>query len=90
MVLATISISQAAFVRISPAFLGEFAGPIMQLLITFLLIASMIVWDLKSARRLHPATLWAGVLLYLSQPLRIPLGATDAWRGFANWAMALI
>ena len=90
MVLATISIAQAAFVRIWPPFLGEFAGPIMQLLLTFLLIASMIAWDLRTTRRLHPATLWAGIPLFISQPLRIPIGETAPWLGFAHWAMGLI
>ncbi len=90
MVLATISIAQAAFVRIWPPFLGEFAGPIMQMLLTFLLIVALIAWDLKTSRRLHPATLWAGIPLFISQPLRIPLGETDAWLAVGNWMMELV
>ena len=90
MLLATISISQAAFVRIWPPFLGEFAGPIMQLLLTFLLIAAMVAWDLRATERLHPATLWAGIPLFISQPLRIPLGETDAWLGFSNWMLQFV
>lgn len=90
MLLATLSISQAAFVRIWPPFLGEYAGPIMQLLLTFLLIAAMVAWDLRTTKRLHPATLWAGIPLFISQPLRIPLGETDAWLAIGNWMMRLV
>ena len=90
MLLATISIAQAAFVRIWPPFLGEFAGPIMQMLLTFLLLAAMVTWDLKTTRRVHPATLWAGIPLFVSQPLRIPLGETDAWLAIGDWMMRLI
>ena len=90
MVLATLSIAQAAFVRIWPPFLGEFAGPIMQMLLTFLLISAMVAWDLRTTRRLHPATLWAGIPLFISQPLRIPLGETDAWTAIGHWMMRLV
>ena len=90
MLLATISIAQAAFVRIWPPFLGEFAGPIMQMLLTFLLISAMVVWDLRTTKRLHAATLWAGIPLFVSQPLRIPLGETDAWLAIGHWMMQLV
>lgn len=90
MLFATLSIAQAAFVRIWPPFLGEFAGPIMQMLLTFLLIGAIVAWDLHTTKRLHPATLWAGIPLFISQPLRIPLGETDAWLGIGNWLMQLV
>ena len=90
MLFATLSICQAAFVRISPPFLGEFAGPIMQMLLSFLFVATVATWDFRTSRRLHPATLWAGIPLFLSQPLRIPLGETAGWKAIAGWAMQLI
>ena len=90
MLFATLSITQAAFVRISPSFLGEFAGPIMQMLLTFLFVLAVALWDFSATRRLHPATLWAGIPLFISQPLRIPVGETAAWQSFASWAMQLI
>ena len=90
MLFATLSICQAAFVRISPPFLGEFAGPIMQLLLTFLLVGAIVTWDLRTTRRLHATTLWAGIPLFLSQPLRIPVGETEAWKSLATSLMALV
>ena len=30
------------------------------------------------------ATLWAGLFYLLSQPLRVFVGGTDAWQGFAR------
>ena len=90
MLFATLSITQAAFVRISPEFLGEFAGPIMQMLLSFLFLLAVAAWDFSTTRRLHRATLWAGIPLFISQPLRIPVGETAAWQSFASWAMQLI
>jgi len=37
------------------------------------------IWDFKTRGRLHPVTLWAGLLLIVSQPLRLWLSGTDAW-----------
>ena len=90
MLFATLSICQAAFVRIWPPFLGEFAGPIMQMLLTFVFVTAVAAWDMRTSRRLHAATAWAGIPLFLSQPLRIPVGETAAWKDFAGWAMQLI
>ena len=90
MIFATLSICQAAFVRIWPPFLGDFAGPIMQMLLTFLFLAAVATWDFRTTRRLHPATAWAGIPLFISQPLRIPVGETAAWKAFGSWLMQLV
>jgi hypothetical protein len=41
-------------------------------------------------RRLHPATLWGGLLVVGSGPLRLAIALTDAWLAFANWTVALV
>ena len=38
----------------------------------------LVVWDLKTRSRLHPVTLWCGLLLVLSGPARLLLARTDA------------
>lgn len=90
MLLATLSICQAAFVRIQPPILGEFAGPIMQLLLTFAFVAAMAAWDRRSRHRIHPVTLWAGIPLFLSLPLRFVVAETDAWQSAGRWLMGLV
>jgi hypothetical protein len=36
---------------------------------------------------LHPAFAWGGLLIVLAQPLRIFIGASPTWIGFASWLL---
>jgi hypothetical protein len=40
---------------------------------------------LVTRRRLHPVTLWGGLALVVSQPLRLVVSGTGAWLAFARW-----
>jgi hypothetical protein len=51
--------------------------------LTDLFIAALVAYDLKKQGRLHPATLWGGGLMLLSQPARLWLSQTEAWNAFA-------
>jgi len=55
-----------------------------------LFLVPIIVWDIVSRGRLHPVTLWGGLVLIASQPLRMVLGETNAWIAFAGWAVGLL
>ena len=90
MLLATLSICQAGFVRIPGLALGEFGGPIVQMALTVLCLVALIAWDRKSLSRLHPVTLWAGIPLVISQPLRFAVAETDAWKKLGRLAMSLV
>jgi hypothetical protein len=37
---------------------------------------------------MHPVSLWGGILVFVSVPLRYALGQTDAWRRFAAWLIS--
>lgn len=82
MLLATISILGAAFARWPLALMA--AGPIAFFGATDLLIAAAALYDLAWQRRLHPATAWGGLLIVVSQPLRLAIGRTDAWLAIAK------
>jgi hypothetical protein len=84
MLIGSISIITAAVARWPFAIMQ--AGPPAFLGITDLFLVPIIAWDLYTRRRLHPATLWAGLALLVSQPLRLWLSGTDAWMAFARWA----
>ncbi len=48
-------------------------------------VLPLVVYDLATRRRLHPATLWGAMFLIVSQILRTVVGNTNLWLVFANW-----
>jgi hypothetical protein len=62
----------------------DIGNPLLFFALTDLFLIPLVVWDLKSRGRLHPVTVWCGLLLVVSQPLRLWLSGTDAWLAFAS------
>lgn len=87
MTLATVGIITAAIAR-WPGVLA--LGPLAFFGLTDLFIVALGVWDVRSRGRLHPATLWGGLLLIASQPLRLVISGTESWLAFARWAIGLV
>lgn len=83
MMLATISILPAAVARLPFAILQ--AGPIAFFGLTDIFVVVCVVYDLITLRRIHRATALAGLLIILSQPLRLMIASTQAWLVFAAW-----
>lgn len=83
MLLATISILAAAIARLPFGILK--AGPPAFFGLTDLFIVACIIYDLTARRRVHRATLWGGLIILLSQPLRLMISGTSAWMAFATW-----
>lgn len=84
MILASIAIVDASIAR-WPWHLVSQGGPPVFFGLADLFIVALLLYDLASRRRVHPATLWGGALLILSQPLRLILSATPGWQHFAAW-----
>lgn len=87
MLLATVSLVTAAIARwpgVSPL------GPLAFFGLTDLFVVALGVWDFSSRGRLHPVTLCGGLLLILSQPLRLAVSGTAGWLVFAKWATGLL
>ena len=82
MLLATIELCTAAIARIPPV---APYGPPGFFGVTDLFVVAMIAFDLTTLRKVHPATLWGGLLLIASQPLRLMLAGTGTWLAFATW-----
>ncbi|HLZ91490.1 MAG TPA: hypothetical protein VKQ28_07225 [Candidatus Acidoferrum sp.] len=80
--IATMGLTTAAFGR-WPMFRGHLPEA---LLMPDVLLAMLVTYDLWSARKIHRATLWAGVFLTLVDQLSLPIGRTVAWHAFATWA----
>lgn len=82
MFLATVAVLTAAIARLPyvlplgpPAFFG----------LTDLLIVAAMAFDRWTRGRIHPALFWGGLLLVISQPLRLFVSGTDTWMTIALW-----
>jgi hypothetical protein len=83
MLLATISLLAAPIARLPFGVLE--AGPPAFFGLTDLLLVPMLVYDLVTRGRIHPATGWGALVIVASQPLRLLLGGSGAWLAFAGW-----
>jgi hypothetical protein len=86
MVLATVNLLGAAIAR----WPGMSGGPLVFYAFADLFVLALAVWDFRSRGRLHPVTLWGGLVIVLSQPLRLVISGTPAWGEFARWATGLV
>jgi len=87
MLLATIALLPPAIAR---WVLQLGLGPPVVLAIATLFLVPMVVWDLTTRRRLHPVTLWGGLLLVIAGPLRLVLARTDSWLAISDWLVGLV
>jgi len=87
MLLGTIALLPPALAR-WVLLLG--LGPPVVLALSTLFVVPLVVWDLKTRRSLHPVTLWGGLLVVLTGPLRLALAQTDGWLKVADWLVELV
>jgi hypothetical protein len=84
MMLAGLAIVTPAFARIQLDFIrNRDIKTILLMADVFALI--YIAYDTLTHRRLHPACLFAGLVIAASVPLRFAIADTQAWQSFANW-----
>lgn len=83
MLLATLNLITAAIARWP---IVAALGPLAYFGITDLFIVALAVWDIKSNGRIHSATLWGGLVIIISQPLRLIVSGSAFWLSFAQWA----
>jgi hypothetical protein len=62
-------------------------GPLAFFGVTDLFLVALAVYDWRTLGRIHPATLWGGVFLLASQPLRFAIGFTPPWEAFVSWLL---
>ena len=83
MTLSMITLLPAPIARMR--FLPLPPGPPTFFALADLFIVAMLVYDLTTRRKIHPATIWGGLLVVASQPLRLMIAGTPAWMAFAGW-----
>jgi hypothetical protein len=82
MLLATVELATAGVARLPVV---ETWAPIGFFAVSDLFVLAIVVYDLATNRRVHRATIWGGLFLVLSQPLRLAVGGSAAWLAFASW-----
>ena len=85
MLLGTISLVVTPLARLGPRLGMPWPGPVCGMILSDLLLLALIVFDLRKNGRLHPATLWGGAALLLSEPLRVLIANSQPWQDFARW-----
>jgi hypothetical protein len=83
MTLSMISLLAAPIARMS--FLPLPPGPPTFFGLADLFIVAMLVFDLSTRGKVHPATIWGGLLIVASQPFRLMISGTAPWLAFASW-----
>jgi hypothetical protein len=83
MTLSMISLLAAPIARMN--FLPLPPGPPTFFGLADLFIVAMLVFDLSTRGKVHPATIWGGLLIVASQPLRLMISGTAPWLAFAGW-----
>ena len=83
MTLAMISLLAAPIARLHFPLLPP--GPPTFFGLADLFIVALLVYDLVTRQKVHPATMWGGLLVVASQPLRLVIAGTPAWMAFAGW-----
>jgi hypothetical protein len=81
MLLGTISVLPPAISRWPIAV--RYPPVIFGVLLAF--VASAVAYDVWTRRRPHPATLWGGLALLASGPLRFAIASTGTWHHIASW-----
>jgi len=81
--LATITLLPAAVNRWPFAFIHQFPPSTGFVIDAFLLC--IIAFDLVTRRRIHRATAWGALIIFLLTPVMFALGHTPFWLHFAQW-----
>lgn len=83
MLLAMVPILTTPLARISRMLALPVPLPVGGMLLSNLVLLALVAFDIKARGRLHPATVWGGGILLLSEVLRVIIGQTATWKGIA-------
>jgi hypothetical protein len=63
------------------------ARPALMFGLLLALVLAPAVYDRLSYSRIHPVSLWGGVLILAAFPVRVLVAHTAAWHSFASWLL---
>jgi len=65
-------------------------GPPIVFAVATLFLVPLFIWDWKALGRIHPVTLWGGLAITASGPLRLLVSGTDEWSTVSHWLVSLV
>lgn len=88
MLLASIVMIEAAIARWPFGFVA--ITPSAPFWVSTLFLLPLVWRDLTTRGRLHPVTLWGGLVFIAIGVVRDPISHTQAWHSFAQWSVGLL
>lgn len=85
--IANIALVFAPLIRFPAAFL--YLNIFAATRASYLFLLPVILYDLWSTRRIHPATLWSSAFLVFIYEARFPAAETAIWHAFAAWMKSI-
>lgn len=85
--IANIALVFAPLIRFPSAFL--YLNIFAATRASYLFLLPVILYDLWSTRRIHPATLWSSAFLVFVYEVRLVVAETASWRAFAAWMKSI-
>lgn len=79
MILATITMMAPGFARISRLFRDGGPPPFDSAFLAAIFIGALAVHDVRSLKKVHPVTLWAGLAYVAWVAVRQPIGKSEMW-----------
>ncbi len=83
MLLATVTMMAPAFSRISRLFRDSGPPPFDSAYLAAIFIGALAIFDLRSMKKIHPLTLWAGLGYLAWVTVRQPIAKSEAWAAIA-------
>lgn len=84
MLLGTIAVLTTPLARITRFLQLGMTPAVGGIFFTDILLAALVIYDVRTRGKLHPATAWGGGFFVATQALRILLNMTPAWQAFAK------
>jgi hypothetical protein len=81
LMIAAVARWPVGFIQHNPLWVAE--------LCTYGFLLLLVGFDLWSTGKVHRVTILASAFLIVVQRVRVPIGETGAWHGFATWAQNL-
>jgi hypothetical protein len=85
--IATIALMDAPTGR--PPFGAITNHPYLDSVFIWIFLLLMLGYDLLTLRKVHRATIWAGLFVVIVGLIRVPIGMTSGWLAFATWAQGV-